>query len=376
MAEPVNRDGGLGELALLFLRLGTIGFGGPVAHIALMEEEVVRRRGWLARDEFLDLVGAVNLLPGPNSTELAIHIGRHRAGVPGLIVAGVCFILPAAVMVLACAWAYRRYGQVPRIVVVRNGVKPVVVAIVLTAMVGFARTTLRGPRLALVAVGAAVLSALGVHELVILLGAGLAIMLTRPGAGAPPSAPIVAALAPCWLGFPDVSGPTIAGLFGFFLKVGSVLFGSGYVLLAFLRSGLVERHGWLTETQLLDAVAVGQVTPGPVFTTATFVGYLLAGLPGGLAATIGIFLPAFLLVGISGRLLPRLTALPWARGFLDGVVAGSLGLLALVTWQLGRAAIDGWGAALVAVAALALLAIGVNSTWLILGAAGLGALFR
>lgn len=366
--------GRLRELALLFLRLGTVGFGGPAAHIALMEEEVVRRRGWLRRDEFLDLVGAVNLLPGPNSTELAIHIGRRRAGVPGLLVAGVCFIVPAALMVLACGWAYRRYGQVPVVAAMWEGVKPVVLAIVLTAMVRFARSALRGPMLVATALAATALAALRVHELLVLLGAGLAVLAARGGPRR--GTALSAVLLPWWLAVPDTASPTLGAVFRFFLQVGSVLFGSGYVLLAFLRSGLVERHGWLTEAQLLDAVAVGQMTPGPVFTTATFVGYLLAGVPGGVAATVGIFLPAFLLVGVSGRLLRRIGGSPSARAFLDGVVAGSLGLLALVTWQLGRAAVTGPVAAVVTLACLALLAVGLNSTWLILAGAALGPLLR
>jgi chromate transporter len=374
VAGAVSAPGRLRELALLFLRLGTIAFGGPAAHIALMEEEVVRRREWLRRDEFLDLVGAVNLLPGPNSTELAIHIGQRRAGTPGLLVAGVCFILPAMLLVLLCAWAYRRFGQVPMVSAVWHGVKPVVVAIVLVALAGFARSALRRPILVAVALAAAALAAARVHELLILLGAGGVTLLAAPGAR--PGRALAAVLVPWWLLAPDAPAPTVGAIFRFFLQVGAVLYGSGYVLLAFLRSGLVERHAWITEAQLLDAVAVGQVTPGPVFTTATFVGYLLAGIPGGLAATVGIFLPAFVLVGLGGRLLPWVARSPVARAFLDGVVAASLGLLALVTWQLARAAVDGPAAAAVAAISLALLAAGVNSSWLILAGAATGPLLR
>ena len=368
------RETSLGELAALFLRLGTTAFGGPAAHIAMLEDEVVGRRRWLSRDTFLDYVGATNLIPGPNSTELAIHVGRRRAGTAGLLVAGVCFILPAAVMVLACAWAYRRYGQVPVVAAMWDGVKPVVLAIVLVAMARFARSALTRPLLVGTACAATILSAFRVHELLVLLVAGLLVLAGR--AGLRPRAALASVLVPWWLVPPDAASPALGPIFRFFLQVGSVLFGSGYVLLAFLRSGLVERHGWLTEAQLLDAVAVGQMTPGPVFTTATFVGFLLAGTPGAIAATVGIFLPAFLLVGISDRLLHWIGGSPSARAFLDGVVAGSLGLLALVTWQLGRAAVTSPTAALVTLACLALLGVGINSSWLILAGAAVGPLLR
>ena len=370
MADAVS-DGGLTEVAELFLRLGLIGFGGPAAHIALMEEEVVRRRGWISREEFLDLVGAVNLLPGPNSTELAIHIGGRRAGPWGQVVAGLCFILPAALIVLACAWAYQRWGRVPLVQAVWHGVKPPVLAVVAVALWGLGRTALRTPLLVAVGVVSAALAAARGHELLVLLGAG-AVMLAsraqRPGRLA------AAALVPGALAVVDPGGPGLSAIFAFFLKVGSVLYGSGYVLLSFLRSGLVERGHWITEAQLLDAVAIGQVTPGPVFTTATFVGYLLGGVPGGVVATAGIFLPAFVLVGLSGRLIPLIRRSPAARAFLDGVVAGSLGLLAVVTWQLARAAIDGPAAAAALLLALILLRVGVNSAWLILAGAAAGPL--
>lgn len=357
------RSAELRGLALLFGKLGLIGFGGPAAHIALMRDEVVRRRGWLSDEEFLDLVGAVNLLPGPNSTELAIHIGERRAGVPGLLVAGTCFILPAALLVLATAWAYVRYGQLPAVAGAWQEAKPVVVAIVVWALAGFVRVAVRSWTAAGAGVLALALAAAGVHELVVLLVAGIAVLLLtraswRAGAG------VAAAVAPVWAAAPAAASGA-AGLFLFFLKIGSVLYGSGYVLLAFLRSGLVERAGVLTETQLLDAVAAGQVTPGPVFTTATFIGYLLGGVPGAAAATAGIFLPAFALVGVGAVLIPRLRRSPGARAFLQGVNVGSVALMALVTFQLGEAALTSWLAWLLGAGSLVLLRAGVNSAWLI-----------
>jgi chromate transporter len=327
----------LRALAALFTKLGLIGFGGPAAHIALMREEVVRRRGWMAEEEFLDLLGAANLLPGPNSTELAIHVGRRQAGLAGLVVAGVCFIAPGMLLVMTCAWAYVRFGRLPAVIGGLNGAKPVVLAVVAAAVAGFARTALRprgAPAAAAVALG---LAAFGVHELLVLLAAGLVALAVRVPARRAP-ATTTASVAPMAL-LVAPSGAGLAWLFLYFLKIGAVLYGSGYVLLSFLRGDLVERTGLLSQTQLLDAVVVGQVTPGPLFTTATFIGYLLHGTTGGVVATVGIFLPAFLLVGVSGRLVPWIRRTPPARAFLDGVNAGSVALMAVVTWVLGQGAL-------------------------------------
>jgi chromate transporter len=379
------RDGertSLRELALLFLRLGATAFGGPAAHIAMMEDEVVRRRRWLTRQEFLDLVGATNLIPGPNSTELAIHLGHRRAGFPGLVVAGVAFIVPAMVIVLGIAWAYVSFGRLPAAEGLLRGVKPVVVAVVLQALVGFGRTAIRGAPLAIVAAAAAVAALLGVNELLLLAAAGLAVAAVagarRVGRGAPPAVallglPPASALPALAAGAAAAAPFTVGGLFLSFLKIGSVLYGSGYVLLAFLRADLVERLGWLTESQLLDAVAVGQVTPGPVFTTATFIGYVLGGAPGAVAATVGIFLPAFVFVAASGPLVPRLRASPIAGAFLDGVNVASLALMAVVSWQLARAAVTDLPTAALAVASAVLLfGWRVNSSWLVAGGAAIG----
>ena len=375
----------LWELARLFLRLGTTAFGGPAAHIALMEDEVVRRRGWLPREEFLDLLGATNLIPGPNSTEMAIHIGYRRAGWPGLIVAGSCFIVPAMLMVLAIAMAYVRYGRLPEVQAILYGVKPVIIAVVLQALWGLGRTAVKTGWLALMAATGVVLGFLGVHELLLLFGIGALTAVARVVAdrknvglgcrfallGVIPGVPLLPAVGT--VGAIAGSPFSLWALFLFFIKVGSVLFGSGYVLLAFLRADLVERWHWLTENQLLDAISVGQFTPGPVFTTATFIGYLLGGPAAALLATVGIFLPAFFFVAVSGPLVPRVRRSPVAGAFLDGVNVASLALMTVVTWHLAAAAMVDWVTVLVALtAAFLLLRYRVNSAWLVLGGACAG----
>ena len=367
----------LSEIALLFLKLGTTAFGGPAAHIAMMDEEVVRRRRWLSEQEFLDYLSAVNFIPGPNSTEMAIHIGHRRAGWPGLVVAGSCFIFPAAILVGILAWAYVRWGALPEAAGLLYGVKPVVIAVVLQALWKLGRSAVKTVWLAVVAILSLALAAVGVNELLVLVigGAlGLAVIwrslrgrrtvLFAPGMKSALSASLVAAGASVGL-WP---------IFLIFAKIGSVLFGSGYVLLAFLRADLVERYHWLTQQQLLDAVAVGQVTPGPVFTTGTFVGYLLHGPSGAIAATFGIFLPSFVFVAMSAPLLPKLRASRTAGAILDGINVASLALMALVTWQLARAAFVDWFTLLLGVAsAVALIRYRrLNSAWLVLAAGALG----
>jgi chromate transporter len=369
VARRVPEHTSLVELARLFLKLGTIAFGGPAAHVAMMEDEVVRRRGWMTREQFLDYYGATNLIPGPNSTELAIHIGHARAGWPGLLVAGTCFIIPAALIVTAIAWGYVRYGSLPQAERLLYGVKPVVIAVVLQALSGLGHSAVKSWPLAALAVAAAMAAALGVNELMILAAGGVAAaLLSRVGAGMLRGmGSVIGAATP--LG--AAAGAASFGLwplFLVFLKIGSVLFGSGYVLLAFLRADLVERLGWLSEQQLLDAVAVGQVTPGPVFTTATFIGYVLGGGAGAWVATIGIFLPAFVFVALSGPLVPRLRGSPTAGAVLDGVNVGSLALMGVVTWHLGRAALVDLSTVTLAVVSLVLLVrFRVNSAWLVAG---------
>ena len=374
-ARGPRPPGQLGELARLFLRLGTTAFGGPAAHIAMMEDEVVARRGWLTREQFLDLLGATNLIPGPNSTELAIHIGHARAGFPGLVVAGACFILPAALIVSALGWAYVRFGALPQVAGLLYGAKPVVIAVVVQAMWRLFRSAVRGWETALVAVAAAAANALGADELVVLgaaaaLTAGAELARSAAARSRHGVAALLAASLPAGASAGSVA---LWPLFGFFVKVGSVLFGSGYVLLAFLRSGLVEQRGWLSEGQLLDAIAVGQVTPGPVFTTATFIGYVLAGGAGAAVATAGIFLPAFVFVALSAPLLPRLRQSRVAGALLDGVNAASLALMAVVTARIaGAALVDLPSIGLAVVSAVLLLAYRVNSGWLVAAGAAIG----
>lgn len=378
-AAPETGRSALRELAAVFLKLGATAFGGPAVHVAMLEHEVVHRRQWLTHEKFLDLLGATNLIPGPNSTEMAIHIGLLRAGWRGLLVAGSCFIVPAFAITFVCAWFYVRYAQLPQLQGILYGVKPVVLAIVMQALWRLGRSALKAPLPIGVAIGALAASLLGVHELIVLLGAGVVAPVLR-GVGngllrRPPTASMVLIPPLLPLGLATPATAAAAGSFGllplflFFLKVGAVLYGSGYVLLAFLRGDLVERWGWLTESQLLDAIAIGQVTPGPLFTTATFIGYVLGGAPGACLATSGIFLPAFVFVALSAPLLPRLRKSKIAGAFLDGVNAASLALMAAVTLQLlGSAFVDTATVVLGVASAVILLATRVNPIWLIAGA--------
>ena len=373
-SSDVGHPVALRDLALVFLKLGTIAFGGPAAHIALMESEFVTRKRWLTRDQFLDRLAASNLLPGPSSTEMAIFIGYEKGGLPGLLIAGCCFILPAALLVSVIAAGYVRYGALPEVASILYALKPVVIAIVVQALWNLARTAIKSPLLATAGVVATLLFASGMHELLVLLVAALLaaapVLYSRKRASTPlmmlvVGPPIAAAAATPRYG--------VLRLFLVFAKTGAVLFGSGYVLLAFLRADLVDRLHWLTEKQLLDAVAVGQITPGPVFTTGTFIGYVIGGPAGAAAATIGIFAPAFFFVGMSSLILPRLRRSPVAASMLDGVIVGSLALMAVVSWQLGRSALADWRTILIAcISAFALIRYRVNSAWLILAAGVLG----
>jgi chromate transporter len=368
----------LQELVILFLKLGTVAFGGPAAHIAMMRHEVVERRRWMDEQEFLDLMGATNLIPGPNSTELAIHIGRVRAGWRGLLVAGVCFILPAALIVLVFAWTYARYGSAPRAQDLLYGIVPVVIAVIVQALWGLLKTAVKGPLTALVGVAALVLYLSGVPEIPLLAGGALVVVLARGvrrkwGAGTGASAPLG---VPLGLLAVSATSTGMVPLFLSFLKIGSLLFGSGYVLLAFLRSEFVG-PGMLTQRQLVDAVAIGQVTPGPVFTTATFIGYLLEGVPGAIVATVGIFLPAFVFVVLTGPIIPRLRSSPIMSSFLDGVNVVSLALMAGVSWYLGRTAVVDPLTAMLAIVALVLsYRFKINPAWLVLGGGVVGLCFK
>jgi chromate transporter len=383
-----GRRAALREVCALFLKLGWIAFGGPAAHIALMRQEVVARRKWVTEQQFLDLLGASNLIPGPTSTELAIYLGYARAGPLGLVLAGALFILPAMLLVLAFAWAYVRYGTLPQVSALLYGIKPVIIAVIVQAVWGLARTAVKTWRLGLVVVLAAASYLAGLNPLVPLFG--LALLVTavenqsrlrlrrspaeaRRGLLAIPAVPVdPGAIAPAAAG-----GVSLAVLFLTFLKIGATLYGSGYVLLAFLRDDFVRRLGWLTDRQLLDAVAVGQFTPGPVFTTATFIGYLTGGWAGAVLATVGIFLPSFVFVAIVYPLVPRLRASPWTAAFLDGANAAALGLMAAVAWQLGAASlVDPFTVSLAIAAAVLLIRYRANSAWLILGGALAGLAFK
>jgi chromate transporter len=365
------------EVATLFLKMGITAFGGPAAHIAMMHDEIVKRRKWLSDQEFLDLVGATNLIPGPNSTEMAIHIGFLRGGWRGLIIGGACFIVPAMLIVLLLAWVYVRFGATPQAAWLLYGIKPVVIAIIAQALWSMGQKAVKGPFTAAVAVLVIVLYFVGINEIALLFAGGLIVMLgmnyrrlKRQGLGVfiiPMSG--VGVLSQIAMPF------SFSSLFLIFLKIGAVLYGSGYVLLAFLRADFVVRLGWLTDQQLLDAVAIGQVTPGPVFTTATFIGYVLGGIPGSLLATLGIFLPSFIFVAISNPLIPRMRKSAWVSALLDGINVASLGLMASVTWQLGRASLTDPLTILVALGSFVLLIwLKVNSTWLIAGGGLIGLL--
>src|SRR5437762_1754628 len=322
-AKNVRSENRLGEIAVAFLRLGFIAFGGAVAHIALMEDEFVRRRAWLTREEFVDRVGAVNLLPGPSSTEMAIYLGEMRGGFPGLLIAGAAFILPSALMMCVMAWAYVRYGALPQIAGVLWGVKPVVVVLIAQAVWSLGKTVLKSRELMVIAAIVLGLTAMHVTTLALLIGTGLAwIVANRFGQNRSGQNGVAAAAARA-VGGAAVSATamsvTTTGVFVYFLKIGALLFGSGYVLLAVLREDLVTRTHWLTESQLLDGIAVSQATPGPFFTVATFLGYVLSGWRGAGLATVGMFVPAFVYVTIIANVLPRLRKSPTASALLDGV---------------------------------------------------------
>jgi chromate transporter len=381
------REASLTEIAVVFLKLGTIAFGGPAAHLAMMEEEFVRRRQWMTRAEFLDRLATANLIPGPSSTEVAIFVGQLKGGWRGLVVAGCCFIIPAAVIVSLIAWTYVRFGSLPKVEGMLAAIKPAVVAIVIQALGKLGRTALPTALLAVVAALAAALSFVGVSPVLVLVFAGVlsaasSVMKNRllgtsiglPGFfGLPKIVAAVMGVAATGAAFPV----GLMLLFLSFLKIGSVVFGSGYVLLAFLQAEFVERLHWLTDKQLIDAIAVGQFTPGPVFTTATFIGYIVAGWAGAVVATVGIFLPGFVLVAVSGPLIPRLRRSAVAAAALDGVVAGSLALIAVVAWQLGRASIIDRATLIIFVASLiALLRFRINSAWLVAAAAVVGWFMR
>lgn len=382
------------ELAKLFFKLGLIGFGGPAAHIAMMEDEVVNRQQWLTRSQFLDLVGATNLIPGPNSTEMAIHIGYLRAGWGGLVVAGASFILPAVLITAGLAVLYVSWGRLPAVAPLLYGIKPVVLAIIFSAVWRLGKTAFKNRQLGVVGLAVAIATLLGLNEAIALLLGGLAGMWWLHSSQLNQDLPVTATpfkldrkvfflglLLPIyWLIFNWQTKLILAQLGLFFLKTGAILFGSGYVLVAFLQAGLVDDYGWLTQAQLLDAIAIGQLTPGPVLSTATFIGYLIAGIPGAIVATIAIFLPSFLFVAALNPLIPYLRASTWTAAFIDAVNVSAIALMAVVTLQLAqttliipeRTFLDLPAMAIALVAGFLAIRFKINSTWLVVGGALLG----
>ena len=400
MTKPSTEH--VGEVARVFLTLGFTAFGGPAAHIAMMRRELVDRRHWVSEQRFLDLLGLSNVIPGPSSTELAIYLGYERAGWLGLLIAGTTFILPAVLIVLFLAWLYTQLGGLPQFAWVFYGIKPVIIAIILQALAGLARTAVKTLLLAVMGIVAFAVYLLTNNPILVIFGVGVVVMLlvngtrwwnqrksnqasamTNPEGGGHGKFTLLG------LGLSQAAGrvprlllvatalavPTVGLLpiFFTFLKIGAVTYGSGYTLLAFLRSDLVTNTHWITDQQLIDAVAVGQFTPGPVFTTATFIGYLIAGVPGAVVATVGIFLPSFLLVALVYPLGTRIRRSPWLSGFLDGVNVAALALIAGVLILLAKAALVDWFTiVLAAVALLILLRFKINSAWLVLGGAIVG----
>ena len=380
--EPPAGQASLTEIAGVFLKLGTVGFGGPAAHISMMEDEIVRRRKWVSHDHFLDLLGATNLIPGPNSTEMAIHIGLARAGWRGLVVAGACFILPAVAITLVLARLYVAYGALPQLVSCIVGIRAAVIAVILGAVVRLGKAAVKSHLMTVVGLLVAGLSLAGVDELMLLLAGGIAGVVwdnRRTLLGNIMSGALVAGIPLVQFAGgvpPSLSGPTLTGLGLFFLKIGAILYGSGYVLVAFIQGGLVESNHWLSQTQLLDAIAIGQFTPGPVLSTATFIGFLLLGYPGAAVSTVGIFLPSFVLVLITAPIIPKLRGSAYARGFLDGVNAASIGLMIAVCVMLGKSTLSGIGPWIILISAsVTLFRWNVRAAWAALGGALAGGLF-
>ena len=380
----------LKELAGVFFKLGIIGFGGPAAHIAMMENEVVSKKKWMSREHFLDLIGATNLIPGPNSTEMAMHCGYHRAGWPGLIVAGLGFIIPATLITVAIAWFYQRYGSIPDIKPIWYGIRPAVLAIIINAVYKFGRKALKNWQLGIIGAAVMVGSLAGMSEVLILLEGGLLGMFWLSSSqkrdnvkasffpsfllSAKPGYP-KAAIAATALSAGQIAGNvSLVKLFLVFLKIGSVLFGSGYVLIAYLQDELIDRLGWLTQQQLVDAIAVGQFTPGPVSSAVTFVGYQIIGIKGAILATVGMFLPSFFFVAMLNPFIPKMRTSKWVSCFLDSVNVGAVAIMAVAVIQLARATLINWQTWLIALMSVAVTFVfkKVNTLWIVVGSAIVG----
>jgi len=368
----VNAPTKLGEVARVFLKLGLIGFGGPAVHIAMMEEEVVRKRQWLSHEHFLDLIGATNLIPGPNSTEMALHCGRERAGWRGLLVAGACFILPAVIITGLLAWAYQQYGTLPQVAPFIYGIKPAIIGIVVSLMITLGRKALKSIELGIIGILCVLLAMLDVNEIYILFGAGFLGMLIQLAKQKSSSVNTIVPFS--LLLFTEVHvNPTGWRIFWIFLKVGSILYGSGYVLFAFLNTELVKT-GMLSHRVLIDAIAVGQFTPGPVFSSATFIGWQMGSLNGAIAATIGIFLPSFVFVGFLNPLVSRLRRSKVMSAFLDTVNMAAIALILAVCVDMGRSSITDWKTILIAVVGFAVSFSfkKMNTAFVVIGGSALG----
>ena len=391
--QPPQR---LWELVWLVLKIGSTGFGGPAVTIAMMEDEIVTRRKWLTREHFLDLVGVTNLIPGPNATEIAVHVGYLRAGWLGLLLAGACFIIPAALITGAFAWAYVRFGSLPQVAPFLQGIKPAVLAVIVAALWRLGRMAVKSQKLGLIGLAVVVASLLEMNEILALFaGGGLGMLWLQVDSvkrlfGRKPGASALGLFAPgllfsktplalggaAALAVATAAAVSLWSLGLFFLKIGAVMYGSGYVLVAFLQSGLVQNLGWLSQQQLLDAIAAGQFTPGPLLSTATFIGYMLLGIPGAIVATVGVFLPSFIFVAALGPFVPRIRRSRWAAAFLDAVNVCSLGLMAAVSIKLGMATLQSWPNVVIALGAAAVgLRWKANSAWLVLGGALAGWMF-
>ena len=383
MSGSIDRGStALRQLARLFLKLGVVAFGGPAAHIAMMEDEIVKRRNWVSHEHFLDLLGATNLIPGPNSTEMAIHIGYVRAGWRGLIVAGICFIFPAVAITLILAYLYVAYGALPQVQPFVSGIRPAIIAVILAAVFRLSKSVVKNPLMVVLGVLVLIMNLAGFDEILLLLVSGAVGLIWSNRRQLRQAISSTFALLPLLsvqtfatsVDAQSMSGSaTVMGLGLFFLKIGSILYGSGYVLVAFLQAGLVDTRHWLTQPQLFDAIAVGQFTPGPVLSTATFIGYLILGIPGAAITTIGIFLPSFVFVLIVSPFIPKVRKSSSASGFLNGVNAASLGLMLAVTVKLATAALSGiasWFILLLAM--VVVIAWNINTAWIVLGSAILG----
>lgn len=360
------------ELAKLFLKLGIIGFGGPAVHIALMQEEVVKKRKWMREEHFLDLVGATNLIPGPNSTEMTMHIGHERAGLKGLVMAGSCFIIPAVIITALFAWLYQKYGQLPQVQPFIYGIKPAIIAVVVSLMISLGRKALKNVELGVIGVFAAIAVLTGFNEIYVLFGGGLLGVLVYVLKNANKTANGFFPFA-----LLQISNPTINlsdfKIFLTFLKIGSILYGSGYVLFAFLDAELVSK-GLLTKQQLVDAIAVGQFTPGPVFSSATFIGWQIGGVSGAIAATIGIFLPSFAFVALLNPLIPQLRRSKVMSAFLDTVNVVSIAIILSVIVEIGRLTLLDWRTIIIAIISFLVTFYfkKLNTAFIILGGAALG----